>query len=75
MGHSSGPGIELLTSCQANKTRVAVRTVRMDTTRPGIMDSLTCCQANRTRVAVRTVTQLDLAWNYSPSVKPIGPEW
>ena len=65
--------MESLTSCQANRTRVAVRTVRRDTVGPG-MESLTCCQANRTRVVVRT-TQLDLAWNHSLAVKPIGPEW
>ena len=46
--------MESLTSCQANKTRVAVRTVRNNTAGPGI-ESLTYCQANRTRVAVRTV--------------------
>ena len=46
--------MESLTSCQVNRTRVAVRTVKRDTAAPG-MESLTSCQANRTRVAVRTV--------------------
>ena len=43
--------MESLTACQANRTRVRVRTVRRDTA--GI-ESLTVCQANRTRVGVRT---------------------
>ena len=43
-----------LTPCQANRTRVAVRTVKRDTARPG-MESLTYCQANETRVIVRIV--------------------
>ena len=34
------PGMESLTSCQANRTRVAVRMVRRDTAGPG-MKSLT----------------------------------
>ena len=46
--------MDLLTSCQANRTRVAVKTVRRETAGPG-MESLTPCQANRIRVAVRTV--------------------
>ena len=46
--------MESLTYCQANSTRVAVKTVRRDTAGSG-MESLTYCQANRTRVAVRTV--------------------
>ena len=50
----AGPGIKSLTFCQANRTRVRVRTVRRDPAGPG-MKSLTCCQANRTRVGVRTV--------------------
>ena len=71
-----GPGIKSLTYYQANRTRVEVGTVRRDTGGPG-MESLTFCQANRIRVGVRIVrgTQLDLAWNHSPPVKPIGPEW
>ena len=31
---TAGPGMELLTYCQANRTRVAVRTVRRDITGP-----------------------------------------
>ena len=50
----AGPGMKSLTDCQANRTRVGVRTVRRDTAGPG-MESLTNCQANRTRVGVRTV--------------------
>ena len=51
----AGPGIESLTTCQANRTRVGVRTVRtLDTVGSGI-ESLTCCQINRTGVGVRTV--------------------
>ena len=46
--------MESLTPCQANRTKVAMRTVRRDTAGPA-MESLTPCQANRTRVAVRTV--------------------
>ena len=42
--------MEVLTFCQANRTRVpGVRTVRRDTTAPDI-ESLTRCQANRTKV-------------------------
>ena len=50
----AGPGMTSLTSYQANRTRVGVRTVRRDPAGPG-MTSLTYCQANRTRVGVRTV--------------------
>ena len=64
--------MESLTPCQANRTSVAVRSVRRDTAGPA-MESLTYCQANRTRVAVRAVRK-DLAWNHSLSVKPTGPE-
>ena len=72
---TAGPEIKSLTSCQANKTRVAVRTVRRDTEGPG-MESLTFCQANgRTRVTVRTGLKLDLTWNHLLAVKPIEPEW
>ena len=74
---TAGPGMESLTYCQANRTRVEVRTVRGDTAARHGMESLTDCQANRTRVGVRRVrrTQLDLAWNHSLTVKPTGPEW
>ena len=49
------PGMmESLTRCQANRTRVSVRTVRRDTAGSG-MKSLTPFQTNRTRVSVRTV--------------------
>ena len=52
--NTAGPGmVESPTYCQANRTRVVVRTVRRDIA-PG-MESLTYYQANRTRVAVRTV--------------------
>ena len=73
---TAGPGLQSLTYYQANRTRVGVRTVRRDIGGHG-MKSLTCCQANRTRVGVRIVrgTQLDLAWNHSPSIKSTGPEW
>ena len=46
--------MESPTHCQANRTRVAVRTLRRDTAGPG-MEPLTRCRANRTTVAVRTV--------------------
>ena len=61
-GDTAEPGMESLTSCQANRTRVGVRTVRRDTAGPG-MESLTSWQVNRTRVGVRTVrrNRLDLA--------------
>ena len=50
-----GPGMDSLTRCQANRTRVAgVRTVRRDIAGPS-MDSLTSCQANRIRMRVGTV--------------------
>ena len=39
--------MESLTNCQANRTRVAMRTVKRDTAGPG-MKSLTYCQPNRT---------------------------
>ena len=68
--------MESLTNCQANRTRVGVRTVRRDTAEPGI-ESLTNCQANRTKVRVRTVRRNTAgpAWNHSLAVKPTGPEW
>ena len=44
-----------LTSYQANTTRVAVKTVRMDTAGPGMKSLTLGCQANRTRVPMRTV--------------------
>ena len=50
--------MESLTFCQANKTRVGVRTVRAvrrNTARPHIMESLTNYHASRTRVVVMTV--------------------
>ena len=51
-----GPGMESLTFCQANRTRVGVRTVRRNTaSRPHIMESLTNYHASRTRVVVMTV--------------------
>ena len=53
--------MESLTHYPTN--RVAVMTVKKNTTGPG-MKSLTHCQANRTRVTVRTVrwdTAVDLA--------------
>ena len=43
-----------LTDCQTNRTRVAVKMVRRDTTGPGI-ETPTCCQVNRIKVAVRMV--------------------
>ena len=71
-----GPGMESLTSCQANRTTLGVRTVRRDTVGPS-MELLTHCQANRIRLGVMTVrregTQLDMAWNHSLAVKPMGP--
>ena len=48
------PGMESLTYCQANRTRVGGRKVRRDPAGPG-MKSLTRCQANRTRVGRRKV--------------------
>ena len=39
---TAGPGMESLTYCQANRTRVAVRMVRRETAGPG-MESLTFC--------------------------------
>ena len=45
---TAGLGMESLTFCQANSTRVGVRIVRRDTAGPGI-ESLTFCQANRTK--------------------------
>ena len=33
---TAGPGMESLTSYQANRTRVTVRTVRRDTAKPGM---------------------------------------
>ena len=68
---TAGPGMELLTCCQANRTMVAVRTVRMDTGAPG-MESPTNCEANRTEVGVRTVRR-DMAepgMNHSLPGKP-----
>ena len=53
--HTSGPGMKSLTPCQANRTRVGMRTVRRHPAEPGIK-SLTGYKANRTRViGVRTV--------------------
>ena len=46
--------MELLTCYQANRTRVAVKTVRRNTAGPG-MKSLTYYQAKRTIVIVRIV--------------------
>ena len=60
--------MESLTYYQANRTRVAVRTVRRNTAGPG-MESLTLCQANRTRVAVRTVRR-DTA---GPGIESLTP--
>ena len=51
---TAGPGMESLTCCQANRSKVGVRPVRREIARPG-MESLTSYQANRTRVEVRTV--------------------
>ena len=50
----AAPAMKSLTSCQANRTRVAVKAVRTDPAAPA-MKSLTHCQANRTRVAVKAV--------------------
>ena len=47
--------MESLTNCQANRTKVAMRTVRRDTAGPG-MESLSYYQGNRTRMAVRRDT-------------------
>jgi len=67
---------ESLTLYQANRTRVWVNTVRRDPAGSS-NKSLTSFQANRIRMRVRTVrrTQLDLAWNHSPTVKPTQPKW
>ena len=46
--------MELLTSCQTSKTRVAMRIVRRDTAGPG-MELLTSCQINTMRVEITTV--------------------
>ena len=53
--------IKLLTSCQANRTRVGVRIVRRHPARLG-MKSLTSCQVNRTRVGETAVRK-----------HPVGP--
>ena len=61
--HPAGPGMKLLTPCQANRTRVGVKTVRRHPAGPA-MKSHTPCQVNRTRLGVKTWsedTQLDLA--------------
>ena len=52
---AAGPGMESLTCCQANRTRVRVRTVRRDMAAGPGMESLTSYQAIRTRVGMRTV--------------------
>ena len=44
---TAAPAMELLTYCQANRTRVAVRTVRRDMAAALAMESLTYCQGNR----------------------------
>ena len=46
---TAGPGMEPLTSYQANRTRLGVRTMRRDIARPH-MQSLTSCQTNRSRL-------------------------
>ena len=70
----AGPGMELLTACQANQTRVGVGTVRRDPAGPG-MKLLTSCQANRTRVGVWTMRKdpAEPDMNHSLPVKPAGP--
>ena len=71
----AAPDMKSLTSCQANRIRVEMRTMRK-AAGPG-MKSLTHCQANRIRVWVREQwewTQLDLAWNHSLPIKPTVPE-
>ena len=45
--------MESFTYCQANRTRVEVRTVRRSTVARSAMESLTNCKANRTKVGVR----------------------
>ena len=60
--------MESLTSCQAKRTRVGVRTVRRNTAGPG-MESLTYFQANRTRVGVRTVRRSTAG----PDMKSLTP--
>ena len=59
--NTAEPGIEPLTPCQFNRSRVAVRIVRRDTARAG-MKSLTPCQANRSRVAVRNGSENRHSW-------------
>ena len=39
---TTGPAMKSLTACQANRTRVGVRTVRRVTAGP-VMESLTAC--------------------------------
>ncbi|KAL4071225.1 hypothetical protein V8B97DRAFT_1965301 [Scleroderma yunnanense] len=58
-----------LTNCQANRTRVGVKTVRTHPAGHG-MKSLTSCQANRTRVGENTpswtwheITHILIAWH------------
>ena len=53
-------GIESLTYCQANRTRVGVRTVIRNTAGPG-MESLTFCQANGIRAVGVTKVRWDIA--------------
>ena len=51
----AGLGMEALTFCQANSTRLAVRTaLRKDTAVSG-MESLTVCEFNMTRLEVGIV--------------------
>ena len=52
---TGGHAMRSLTSCQNNRTRLEVRTVRRDTAEPGMDVAFTCYQANRMRLAVRTV--------------------
>ena len=69
---------ESLTSCQTNRTRLQVRTVRRDTAGPD-MESLTSYQFNSTRLGVRIVRRdtagLDSIKLHSQTVKPTPSDW
>ena len=58
--NTTGSGMESLTYCQVNRTKLAVRTVRRDTAGSS-MKSLTAYKANTIRLTVRTVRLRNIA--------------
>ena len=60
---TAGPAMKSLTYCQANRTRVAVRTVRRDTA-GSVMKSLTNCYTNSIKAFYNKITAItDLQWH------------